>query len=163
LQTAVDRVRPTTTQTITREVTETTPGSSETVTTTTADTITRTRTIPATPAEQRAEAKRQVQAYQATSNLLAPLIELSTPPNPVPNPAAGSVRDEEKGEKRAGPIRRDDDRKGSFDRGPVRGGGDDVKLSTPVAVERTGGSVAQVQSTGFDAFTSALKSIDIAA
>jgi hypothetical protein len=162
LQAAVDRLRPTTTQTITREVTETTPGTVETVTGTETDTITAARTTPPTPAEQRTEAKRQVAAYQTTSRLLAPLLELSTPPNPVPNPAAGAVDEEKKSERRGGPIRRDEDKNGPLDRGPIRGS-TDVKLSTPVAVERSGGNTSQVQPPSFDAFSSALPSIDIAA
>ena len=88
-----DRVRPTTTEERTREVTEVIPGTTETVTTTIpGSTITTSnREIveqPPTPTEARAEVRRQVTAYSNASNLIAPLEELASPPPAVP---AGSA------------------------------------------------------------------------
>jgi hypothetical protein len=123
LQAAVDRVRPTTTETTTREETEVIDGGVDVVTTTIpGSTVTTSNTqtveIPPTPTEARAEVRRQVTAYSTASSLLAPLEELASPPPAVPNPAAiverpeprrsGLARDER------GPIVRertaDDDR-----------------------------------------------------
>lgn len=113
LQAAVDRVRPTTTQTITREETEVIDGGFDAVTTTIpGSTVTTTNRqtveLPPTPAEARTEIRRQVRAYSTASNLLAPLEELASPPLPVPNPAAIVERPEPR---RSGFIR--------DDRGPI--------------------------------------------
>lgn len=117
LQGAVDRVRPTTTEERTREVTEVIPGTTETVTTTIpGSTITTSnREIveqPPTPTEARAEVRRQVTAYSNASNLIAPLEELASPPPAVPNPAAIIQRAEPRddGDRTArGPLRREND------------------------------------------------------
>ncbi len=117
LQGAVDRVRPTTTEEQTREVTEVVPGSVSTVTTTVpGSTVTvSNRTLveqSPTPTEARAEIRRQVTAYSNASNLIAPLEELASPPPAVPNPAAIVERPEPRdnsglARNERGPIRRD--------------------------------------------------------
>jgi len=99
LRQTVDAVRGTETRTVTRQETEIVPGRVETVTSTTEIAGEGTQ-VDAQPsiAEARAIVRRQVEAYQTTSNLLAPLIELSTPPRAVPNPAANiSFRNEARG------------------------------------------------------------------
>lgn len=116
LQGAVDRVRPTTTETRTTEETEVVPGAISTVTETTPGTTTtvsnRSLTQPEpTAAESRAEVRRQVVAYSNASNLLAPLQELASPPQAVPNPAANVQRNEISSAPRSdrGPIVRAND------------------------------------------------------
>lgn len=116
LQGAIERVRPTTTQTVTREVTEVIDGGINLVTTTIpGSTVTRTNRstveLPPTLTEARAEVRRQVLAYSTASSLLAPLQELASPPPAVPNPAAIVERSEPRRSGLArddrGPITRD--------------------------------------------------------
>lgn len=150
LKETVDRVRPTVTQEVTREVTEVIPGSSQTVTTTipgTTSTVTSSTTstveTPPTPTEVRAEVRRQVAAYSNSSRLLAPIEELSTPPQPVPNPAANLdvIRGSEDGQKR-GPIVRNDkasetDRQSQSTRSNDRTSrSEEIRLRPPLVVER---------------------------
>ncbi|MBM3547272.1 MAG: hypothetical protein FJX54_09970 [Alphaproteobacteria bacterium] len=150
LQAAVDRVRPTTTQTTTREETEVIDGGFDTVTTTTpGSTVTvsnsETVEIPPTPTEARAEIRRQVTAYSNASNLLAPLQELASPPPAVPNPAAIVERPEPRSDR--GPIVReatnDDDRRSRRD--------DDIRITPIERPEITGGPTSlapPIRSTG---------------
>lgn len=145
LQETIDRVRPTVTQEVTREVTEVIPGSSETVTTTipgTTSTVTTSSTAtvetPPTPTEVRAEVRRQVAAYSSSSQLLAPLQELSTPPQPVPNPAANlDVIRGRRDEQERGPLVREDE-ESRTEQANERSRPEEVRLRRPLVVEVAG-------------------------
>ena len=146
-------MRPTVTQEVPREVTAVIPASSETITTTipgTTSTVTSSSTAtvetPQSPTEVRAEVRRQVAAYSSSTQLLAPLQELATPPQPVPNPAANldEIRGRRDEQERRPTVREDEEesrteRQSRTERTSERSRPEEIRLRPPLVVERTGG------------------------